>query len=370
LPSLFSGAIPILKKPKIIIDARMIRHSGIGRYLRCLLPHLALDQDLEFALLGNPDLIAPLALSGIGTTVPIHCGIYSVREQWELPVKIPSCDLFWSPHYNVPVLPIRARHRLVTIHDVFHLAYFHTLSAAQKIYARIVLGAAVKRSGRIITDSEFSRSEILRYLKADPEIIRVIPCGIDPGFNGGYTRRPIGEKYVLYVGNVKPHKNLRNALAAFDLIRPRHPDAKFYIVGRREGFITGDRMVTEMLEGGLRDSVVFTGGIDDGELKNYYANASLFVLPSLYEGFGLTLLEAMSFGLPIISSDRASLKEVGGRAVEYFNPEDIPQIAAAMENGLNGGLVADLAKYRERLDYFRWETSAASHLAIIKEMLL
>ena len=354
-----------LYKPHIFIDARMIRHSGIGRYLRSLLPLLVHDPDLRFTLLGDPKILAESAPTGMAV-VPIRSEIYGIQEQWELPAKIPACDLFWSPHYNVPALPIRARKRLVTIHDVFHLAYFHTLSRAQKIYARLVLATAARRSARIITDSEFSKSEIIRYLNPSPDKIEVIPCGIDSAFSTGFHRGLGSERYVLYVGNVKPHKNLRNALTAFERIRHLHPDAKFHIVGRREGFITGDGKIAEMVSGSMRDAIVFTGNIDDTELKNQYANAALFILPSLYEGFGLTLLEAMSFGLPIISSDRASLKEVGGDAVEYFDPEDIGQIASALDRGLAGRIPWDREKYRERLRMFRWEISAKAHLAVIK----
>ena len=163
---------------ELCIDARMIFSSGIGTYLKNLL--LALKSSpFKCRLLMDPACIEKLSWLSHFEIIPLSAGIYSIQEQLKLPLLIPKCDLFWSPHYNVPVLPIRAKKRLVTIHDVYHLAYFSTLKWKEKVYAKGVISRAVKVSDQIITDSFFSEAEILKYTRAKKAKISVIPLGVD-----------------------------------------------------------------------------------------------------------------------------------------------------------------------------------------------
>lgn len=353
---------------KVAVDARMVDQSGIGTCIRNILPHLVSDPALEVILLGDAAKLRVFPWFDPARHIPAAARIYSLREQAELFRRVPACDVLWSPHYNVPLLPIRARRRLATIHDVFHLAYFHTLSMAQKAYARLQLTGAVKLSHRMVTVSEFSRMEILKRLPADPARLEVILNGRDPDFAKGFRKSGTADRYVLFVGNVKPHKNLRGALRAFALAAARFPDLKLHIVGRKEGFITGDHEALRMAEGPLRDRIVFTGHVSDAQLKDQFGNAAALLFPSLYEGFGLPLLEAMAFGIPVLSSDRASMKEVGGEAVRYFNPEDDAAMAECMAEVLEGRWAPDPEAYRKQLEKFSWEKCAGRYRAVIGEM--
>lgn len=353
---------------KVAVDARMVEHSGIGTLLKNTLPHLGAAPSLEIHLLGDREKLAKFAWFDSSRFTPLQSPIYGVKEQIELPLRIPACDVFWSPHYNVPLAPIKARRRLGTLCDVFHLAYFDTLSSAQKVYAKVIVKAAVSLADRLVTISEFSRREIRERVGVKEGKLEVVHCGCDPAFHR-FAEQDIPEKrFILFVGNVKPHKNIKGALKAFFRIAPDHPDLRFVIVGRKEGFITGDGEVAGMVSGEWGRRVVFTGHVSDDVLKTYYKRAQALVFPSFYEGFGLPLLEAMAFGVPVVSSDRASLKEVGGDAILYFDPADPEAIAARLEDVLSGCWRPDPARYAERLRTFDWGRSSRRYVSILEEL--
>jgi len=354
-----------VKAVEVCVDARMIAHSGIGTFLRNLLPHLIADPGLRFSLLGDREKLAGYPWFDPGRFVPIVAAIYSLREQAGLRSCIPPCDVFWSPHFNVPLLPIRARRRLATIHDVLHLAHPHLFAWPKRVYSRILFEGAVRLSDAVATVSEFSRSEIESRLSPTPGKLTVIPNGRDPDFAQGLGPAAPAEDYLLFVGNVKPHKNIVGAMRAFMKVGPRYPRLTLRIVGRKDGFITGDAQVAE-LAAALGGKVVFTGHVSDRELKEYYRDAKALVFPSLYEGFGLPILEAMSFGIPVLSSDRASMPEVGGDAILYRDPEDIDGFARGIEDILEGRWRPDPARYRARLEKFDWGRSAEAYGELIR----
>ena len=348
----------------IVVDARMVNASGIGRYIKNLLPYV-FDR-FNVVLIGDKD-----ELRGYFKEIPIiecKASIYTVKEQIGLSLKIPKCDVFWSPHYNIPILPIRAKKRIVTIHDVYHLAFQHILSLPQKIYAKFMLNKAVKRSDIVLTVSEFSKQEIIKYTGTSKDI-KVIYNGIEPSW---YKEQPVSlserDNYILYVGNVKPHKNLVRALKAFLLLKEKN--LKFKIVGKKDNFITADMEVKKIAQK-LGNRVEFLGYVRDNELKKLYRKAKLFLFPSLYEGFGLPPLEAMACGTPVIVSKVASLPEVCGDAAYYVNPYDINDIARGMETVLKDkGLQKELIqKGLKRVKLFSWEESAKKLIEVIEEVV-
>lgn len=238
--------------------------------------------------------------------------IYSLGEQVELCRKVPRCDLFISPHFNVPLLPIRAKKRMAVVHDVYHLAYLSTMSWAQKFYAQVFYNGAFLLSDRLITVSEFSKSEILKYATFKPKKIDVIANTLYPQKKAGKAV----QNYILAVGNSKPHKNLKRLIEAASSL-----EQELVIVGKKEGFAE-------------KKKVRFTGFVSDSELQDLYANASLLVFPSLYEGFGFPPLEAMQQGCPTVVSKAASLPEVCGEAAEYVDPYSVDSIREGIVRGL------------------------------------
>lgn len=344
-------------KKRIVVDARMINASGIGRYLQELLP-LIINEYKETILLGDPEELKLFSWNQKQEIISCKAPIYSLREQFELPLKIPACDWFWSPHFNVPVFPIRARQRITTVHDVFHLAFPHEYTWLKRFYARILIQSAVSRSSVVLTVSEFSKSEIYKYTKTRQKIVK-ISNGISRLKPRVENDSDIQRTFFLFVGNVKPHKNLKSALLAFDQLAEDFPDLYFYIVGRKDSFITNDTEVDSFAQK-YADRILFTGYISDEDLADLYRKALFFVFPSLYEGFGLPLLEAQQFGVPVIASDIEVLKEIGQDSVLFVDPHDPLAMSEGMRRMITDSHLRQslIQKGYENLKRFSWEQAA------------
>lgn len=318
----------------IVIDARMINHSGIGTYIKNLIPNLADNYNLT--VLGNKDIFESFSWFNKTNIIEANYPIYSISEQLNLPKDIPDCKLFISPHYNIPIKRILADKRMVVVHDVNHLLDFNKISFIKKIYAKFMLTAAVQRSDKVITDSNFSKNEINKYIKTNNKKINVVYCGIDgeqiaASLNSNIldsikVKYRLPKNYFLYVGSIKRHKNLHSALKAFKLFKAKNSGFQLVLIGLKYREFHNEPEFE-----GLRENVFVPGFIPDVDLPGIYANASALVFPSFYEGFGLPPLEAMSCGCPVISSNASSLPEVCGEAALYFNPNNIDDIVKCMQ---------------------------------------
>lgn len=351
---------------EICIDARLILGGGLGTYIRNVI--WGLKDVYKIKLLVNPDVVQKLKWLEAFEIIPFSARVYSIEEQIKLPLLIPACDLFWSPHYNVPAAPIRAKRRLVTIHDVYHLAFYEELNWKEKIYVKGIFKAAVALSHHIITVSHFSRGELVKYTSVSDEKVTVIHNGVDREFFKDKNKQR--EKMVLFVGNVKPHKNLRRLLQAFRLLLERGwGEYRLVIAGKNQGFLKGDDLAS-LIENdeALKNSVSLLGNVKDEELLELYASAALAVFPSLYEGFGLPAIEAMSCGCPVIVSESASFPEICHDAARYLDPYDVEGMARMMGNALNN---PDEFPKRglDRAAHFPWSTSVEKHMDVINFLL-
>ncbi|KAA6343177.1 glycosyltransferase [termite gut metagenome] len=353
----------------------MINSSGIGRYLQIILPDI-IEHFSNVFLLGDEQLLKEKLQNDNLHVIPFNEPIYSISEQLKYPYVIPKCDIFFSPHYNVPLLPIKAKHRIVTIHDVFHLAFHQGLNISQRIYSKAVINQALKKSDAVITVSEFSKEEIVKYTnKKYIDKISVIYNGVRSWGNLSETQVDYcGYKpYFLFVGNVKPHKNLRRTIETYRLLLLNIGYIKqkpyFIIAGKKDGFITGDN-ITALIENDplLQQYVKFTGWITDNELQELYSNALALIFPSYYEGFGFPPLEAMSYGTPSIVANAASISEVCGNAVLYFNPFDINDIYDKMKCVFNNLHIRKelIEKGRENIKRFSCSLSIESHIKLFE----
>lgn len=322
----------------ICIDCRKWgrQHAGIGRYTQEIVQYLLLHKNWNFTLLTNEcsddELREFIKINSLNNVKLNKCtsGIFSVKAQFELVSKIPVCDILWIPSINIPLFPTRAKKLITTIHDVFHLAYPEYYSKLKFLIIKSLISKAVSNSSLILTVSDFSVDEIARFYgnKVKNKIERVYN-----GFNDViYEKKAVFTErfnYLLFVGSVKPHKNLKNALLAFEKGMKENNNLRFVIVGKKEGFVTGDNEVSEIVNriNQSSESVIFTGNVDDDTLYTIYADATALIMPSYYEGFGLPLIEAMHFQLPIICSDIPVFHEVCGDQVLYFDPQDIDSIS-------------------------------------------
>ena len=332
---------------KIVVDARMQAHGGIGTFLQQVLMHLE-KTDHEVQILGPEELSS---------------SIYSLKEQIELPRKIPECDLFWSPHFNIPILPLRARSRVVTIHDLYHLDHLGDFSLEKKLYAKIMLSRAVAKADRLVTVSEFSKERLLHFFPECEGKIEVIYHGCDHLL----AEREVSglpENFFLFVGNLKPHKNLKLVL---DVLMER---SNFHLViaGKMTGFIHGmDWQEIEKKYESIKGRLHLLGKISNEQLTWLYLHAKALIFPSQYEGWGLPILEAMRLGCPVLASNAASIPEAAGSAALFFDPmqpkELIQQIDALEED--RGFLILEGKK---RSEEFLWEKTAGSYLKLFEAL--
>lgn len=322
---------------RIGIDARKLHDFGIGTYIRNLLHQLArIDQATEYVLLcreqdmGIARQLGPNFRSVIETALP-----YSVREQISVPIALrrEHVDLFHAPHYVLPLL-VHCR-SVVTIHDCIHLIFPQYLPGRlAHAYARASLWIAARRAERILTVSEASKSDILRCFNVPADKIIVTYNAIDDHFLAEPTdedftrtreRYQLTHPFVLYVGTIKPHKNLERLIEAFDRVcRQGFDHLRLVIIGDQISKLQGLRRAVHRHK--LHKRVRFLGFVPPETLAVLYRLASVFAFPSLYEGFGLPPLEAMASGTPVLSSNVSSLPEVLGDAallVDPYSPEAI-----------------------------------------------
>jgi glycosyltransferase involved in cell wall biosynthesis len=355
---------------RIAIDARKLHDFGIGTYIRNLLKHLALiDRDTEYVLLcRSQDVTVAEQLGPNFRAVVESSRPYSMAEQIMLPARLVALNvsLLHEPHYVLPPLvPCRA---VVTIHDCIHLMFPQYLPNRLAYgYARASLWAAARRAERIFTVSETSKADILRYCDVEAERIIVVYNAIDDRFatppepeaiERVRERYQLHGPFALYVGNIKPHKNLERLIDAFDLVRRGGFE-------RLELLIIGDqiskypRLRRAVDKHKLHKHVRFLGFVADDTLAALYRLATVFVFPSLYEGFGLPPLEAMASGTPVVTSNRSSLPEVVGDAAVLVDPYSAASIADGIQQVLGD---ADLrrslaARGLARAREFSWDTS-------------
>lgn len=367
---------------RIAIDVRKLRDFGIGTYIRNVLRHLArIDQQTEYVLLCRPqDREFASRLGENFVAVQEGSPPYSVREQFRVPLRLGQhrVDLFHAPHYVLPALvPCRS---IVTIHDCIHLMFPQYLpNRIAYGYARASLWAATRRSDRILTVSEASKRDILRFFRVPPEKITVIYNGIDERFSIAPAedevhrvreRYHLRDDFILYAGNIKPHKNLERLIEAFCQLRrdTGFDNLKLLIIGDE---ISKYQVLRRSVHRhNLHKHVRFVGFLPDETLAVLYRLASLFVFPSLYEGFGLPPLEAMASGTPVVTSNVSSLPEVVGDAAVLIDPYDTESIADGMRRALTDpALRADLtARGLERARAFSWDRSVRQIRAIYDEV--
>lgn len=356
----------------LTIDARLINSSGIGVYLQNVLKSERLKKYNLKILYKDEELSFFKNIAAYAEMIPYNAPLYSIKELLQTPAKTRNSDIFWSPHFNVPIVNFAKKLKVVTIHDVFHLAHYNTLSTGQKLYAKYMYQKAVQSSDIIFTVSETSKIEIIKYTGAAANKIKVVYNGIDfQQFNtllGQEAKQNVLNNYninfpfVLFVGNVKPHKNLRNALLGFKdyLLNEKTTETKFVIVGRRDGFITGDPEINTMVQDPiLKDKVHFTGWVQHEDLPALYQQAKAFVFPSFYEGFGFPPLEAMAAGCPVISSNTSCMPEIYGDAALYFNPTNTNEIAEVLHRILNDDEVRNnlIGKGLQQSKKYNWQDS-------------
>jgi glycosyltransferase involved in cell wall biosynthesis len=364
---------------KIAFDLRRIGNPGIGRYMKCLAESVITQApEHEYLLILPPGRESMVNAPAAEKIFPPG-RYYSFREQIELPriLRRHEVDLLHSPHFLLPLLcPCPT---VATIHDVIYLACPQDLpSSAGRLYYRTMMHACSRMATRIMTDSVHSRDEIVRYLRVDPKRIEVVYPGVDPGF-GQITeagrletvrdRYRIDRDYILCVGIYKPRKNHAGLLRAFRRFLDFGQRAQLVIAGPMAEGEAALRCLAADL--GLTGDVIFTGFVEEADLRALYSAARVYACPSFYEGFGFTVLEAMASGTPVVCSSATSLPEVAGLAALYFDPYKPEGMARALysvfsDESLRTSLI-ELG--RQNLHRFNWADTARQTLQVYRQAL-
>ncbi len=358
------------------VDGRVLaeRHTGVAVYTRLLLRFLLrCREDFRLTLFTHrsiePSTLAELGGAARISSVVLTCSSAMVaRPVWDhilLPIRASRMDLnlFFSPLTVVPrFLKVP---RIVTLHDLGFLRYPEIQPAKYRWYWEAALRRAGRKAAALIAVSESTRRDAVDLLGAVPERITVIPEAVDPFFQ---QEPPVGEEeqilqslglkpgYLLTVGTLEPRKNYRTILDVLDRLRVTRPDLRLVIAGM-PGWLC-DKIVRRIRR--RSDCIRWIQDADDIVLRTLYRNAAVFLFPSLYEGFGLPVLEAMACGVPVVTSNAGSLPEVAGDAVVCLPPQDAEAISEWVFRLLeNENLRLEYrARGYSRVRLFSWEQTA------------
>ncbi|HET7321748.1 MAG TPA: glycosyltransferase family 1 protein [Longimicrobiaceae bacterium] len=357
----------------LLIDARGLHISGIGRYLRAVLTGLCADPRFErLLLLGEEAEVSDFARGTEGggkiEILPFPYGFYSAAAQlrwWMLRMggRI-AADAVFIPHYAAP-LGLPDLPTVLTVHDLIHFRLSHLFPRWKRVVAGELLRRSVRAATEIIVPSQATRADLVARHPTTAVKICVVLEGVDGALeqapaSATVRGEPISawQPFLLGVGNRKPHKNLIAAVEVLARLRADGGSHRLVLAGER--FVEGDAVVARAKQLGVADAVKEVGRVSDAELRGLYRNAECLIFPSLYEGFGLPLLEAMALGTPVIASDRTSIPEVAGEAAILLDPDDWTGMAAAVERlGAQPTLRAEMVERgRARAATLSWERAA------------
>lgn len=371
---------------RIGISARYIQspRSGIETALLNLLLNLKkIDRDNEYFLFFGSDRMVPDFVRNSGFQYDISkmpTGNKALKILWShlyLPYAIGKnkVDVFHEPFFVAPVF--KRCPTVVTIYDTAFLYHPKFYNKRSVLYLGALLSGSVKRADSIIAISENTKTDILGNFKVPPDKIHVIPLGTDDAFRVLEDRGRIEEvkmiygiknDYILNVSLISPRKNIEGLIRAFKLIKEsKETDLKLVVAGGN-GWLYED-VYREARSSGLDKEVIFTGHVPREHLVCLYNGAKAFVFPSLYEGFGLPLLEAMACGCPVVASRASSVPEVCGDAALFADPRDIEELADAVNRIMEDAPLRRelIKKGLERVKRFSWEKMAGRTLSVYRE---
>jgi glycosyltransferase involved in cell wall biosynthesis len=370
--------------PTIGIDARKLKDFGIGSYIRNLLEAISRRPEAQrfrfrvYARRADRDVMPPLAANF--EVVEEDSPGYSLAELTRFAFRLfrDRLDLFHATHYVLP--PLRSR-AVVTIHDIIHLLYPQFLpSRAALVYARVMIRRALRRADRIITVSYNSKRDLVDYFGIVPARVDVIYNGVSARFCSDVSeedrlrvaakyglRRP----YLLFLGGEKPHKNVQNVVRAFGEARRMRPDLPHVLALAGPMPKNSARIDALVAALDLGPAIARPGLIDEQDLPGLLSGADVLLYPTLYEGFGLPVVEAMACGTPVLTSSTSALQEIAGGYSYLVDPLDVDAIAR--------GIVALATDPKVRADFvelgrkraldFSWDKAAERTLEVYAEAL-
>jgi glycosyltransferase involved in cell wall biosynthesis len=373
---------------KIAIDIRTIDkpRSGVGYYVTNLVEQLmTIDDANRYCLISN-DAGFDKGLTGAGNFRHCHTRISNENhlfgDIWEntvLPRSLEKMgiDIFHGPAFMIPLFKGDLR-TVATIHDIVAFILPHTIPKKYSLYMKLLISQVVKRADRIISVSESTKADLVTWLGTPEDKIDVVPQGVSSRFvpaspddDGQTIRKKYGIRgdYYLFVGNLEPRKNLIRIMQAFEAARDSlGRDIQLVVCGKK-GWLYDD--IIAAYHRIKRDSeIILTNYVDERDLLGLYQHARIFLFPTLYEGFGMPVLEAMAAGAPVVTSNVSSFPEICGDAALLVDPYDIGAIAGAILD------VEDSAELRaelrerglRRVQDYTWRATAEKTLDVYRSL--
>jgi glycosyltransferase involved in cell wall biosynthesis len=354
------------------------KFTGIGRYVYELVHHLAaLDTKNTYVLFFNePEFSAFIPPNERFTKILAAARHYSLAEQtvflWKL--MRAKLDLMHFTHFNAPIL--YPRKSIVTIHDLT-LSFFPGNKMRSPFYRaayRLTLSRSVHHAKKIITVSNYTAKDLEKMFDISPEKIHTIYEGVNENFirnenveelQTSKKKFKIEKPYILYTGVWRSHKNLVNLIRAFKQLKDKYKEeVQLIITGRKDPLYPEVERTAK--ESGYENDIIFTGMISENDLINLYSGAHAYCLPSLYEGFGLSPLEAMKCGIPTVVSRVSCLPEVCGDAALYFDPCDSADICEKLHTATVNDEIRTrlITEGHARVQQFSWKKMTEETLEI------
>ncbi len=368
------------EKLKIAIDARPAADAkaGISRFVLELIKAMRkIDSENTYIYYTDKKIALLNSLNSRKAWASTENHIIGdIWEQIKLPIDLygEKVDIYHGTTGRLPRLRMRTKY-VVTIHDLNPLKFSNSNTHTYNCYMSILLKQSVNVADKVIAISNTTKNDIMELLHIPEEKIKVIYQGVDKYWKpvNSVSQLAIRKKYnistpyILAVGNLEPKKNFPRLFSAFSIIKDNKKIKEQLVVVGPEGWST--KSISDSARK-LSPDIIFTGYISDYELQILYSGAELFVFPSLYEGFGLPLLEAMACEVPVIASNSLAIPEIAGDAALFFDPTNIEEIAETIEKVIsNEELRKELIqKGINRVKQFSWEKTAKETLNLYKEI--
>ncbi len=361
------------------------QHAGIGRYADELTRALlALDSGDEVRLFYTDPL--GRVPSAPFDQLPRHV-LRHANKPWRLKVLLssflrrpldqlidPVADVFHATDHLLP--PLRHARSVFTLYDLTFLKFPQVHLPLNRWYSRLMVPRGLRAANAVIAISECTKRDAVTIYHLPDEHVRVIHLGVEAGFkptdppmaSAVRDRYHLPDRFILAVGTIEPRKNLITLLEAYHSLSEQFPDVKLVIAGKRGWRAAA--FFNRLRELGLEDRVVLTGFVPDVDLPALYSLATVFAFPSIYEGFGLPVLEAMACGTPVMCSNTSSLPEIAGDAALLLPPDDVHGWAQALRQMLSDTSLQHNLRDRglRQAARFTWENTARQTHAIYREV--
>jgi len=327
----------------------------------------------------NPELV-PTGFSNYEIK-KIRSPIFWTQTKFAWEIWKDKIDVLWMPMHNIPLIRNKKMETVVTIHDLAFKQFPKTFPQKDLLKLNLLTNLAIKKSDKIIAVSKSTKQDILKfYPEISAQKIKVIYHGFSAElFQRNFSKEKIkatltkfsigNAKFLLYVGAIQPRKNLKFLVEAFNIYKHRtKSNVKLVLAGGRAW--QWQETIQAVERSVFKEDIILTNKVSFSELAILYQNSSLFIFPSLYEGFGIPILEAFASNVPVISANNSSLPEVGGGAVEYFDELNADDLAGKIEKILNDKKLKEemIVRGKKQLQKFSWEKCAGTTLTYLKSL--